>query len=478
MKGEFNMRRTKIVCTLGPVSSSPEVIHRLIEAGMNVARLNLSHGTQEDHARVIGHIREISERTRTPVATLLDLQGLKIRLGTFRGGRARLEAGAEFLISTRQVEGTASLASTTYDRLPRDVKPGDRILVADGLIELKALGADDETVRCRVVVGGEVSDHKGINLPGVAISASSMTAKDQADLQFGIRQGVDYVAVSFVRGPADVLEVKELISEAGTTIPVIAKLEKPEAIQQLGEILRVADGVMVARGDLGVELPLEDVPLIQKEIIRRAREHAIPVITATQMLESMVEHPRPTRAEASDVANAIFDGTDAVMLSAETAVGQYPVETVQVMSRIAVQAEGALPTLAPPAPTARASTFPDVISDAACRAAREVHARAIVAFTQSGSTARLLAKYRPEVPILAFTPSETVRRRLCLYWGVVPKMIRPIQHTDELTEEIEAALLEDKAVHTNDALVIVAGAPMWVRGTTNLIKLHRVEERK
>jgi len=472
------MRRTKIVCTLGPASSSPEVIHSLIEAGMNVARLNLSHGTQADHARVIGHIREISERTRTPVAILLDLQGLKIRLGMFRDGRAWLEAGAEFLISTRKVEGTASMASTTYDRLPRDVKPGDRILIADGLIELKVLGADGETVRCRVVVGGEVGDHKGINLPGVAISASSMTAKDQADLQFGIRQGVDYVAVSFVRGPADVLEVKELINEAGTTIPVIAKLEKPEAIQHLEDILRVADGVMVARGDLGVEMPLEDVPLIQKEVIRRAREHAIPVITATQMLESMIEHPRPTRAEASDVANAIFDGTDAVMLSAETAVGKYPVEAVQVMSRIAVQTEQALPVLAPAAPAARASTFPDVISDTACRAAREVHARAIVAFTQSGSTARLLAKYRPEVPILAFSPSETIRRRLCLYWGVVPKTIRPIQHTDELIEEIEAALLEEKAVHANDALVIVAGAPMWVRGTTNLIKLHRVEERK
>ncbi len=469
------MRRTKIVCTLGPASSSPELVQQLIEAGMNVARLNFSHGTQEDHARVIAHIREIAERKRTPVAILQDLQGLKIRLGTFRGGRARLEAGAEFLISTRAIEGTASQASTTYDLLTRDVKPGDRVLVADGLIELKVLGTDEDTVRCRVVVGGEVSDHKGINLPGVAISARTMTAKDQADLQFGIRQGVDYVAVSFVRGPADVLEVKGLLDETGASIPVIAKLEKPESIQNLADILRVSDGVMVARGDLGVEMPLEDVPLIQKEIIRRARMHAIPVITATQMLESMVEHPRPTRAEASDVANAIFDGTDAVMLSAETAVGRYPVEAVRVMSRIAVQADQALHSPAGGA-AGRASSFPEVISEAACRAAREIHARAIVAFTQSGSTARLLAKYRPEVPILAFSPSESICRRLCLYWGVVPKTIRPIQHTDELVEEIQAALLAEKAVHANDALVIVAGAPMWVRGTTNLIKLHRVEE--
>jgi pyruvate kinase len=471
------MRRTKIVCTIGPASSPPEVIQQLIEAGMNVARLNFSHGTPEDHGRVIAHIRDISRRTQRPVAILQDLQGLKIRLGTFRGGRARLEGGAEFLISTHEVEGTESLASTTYNRLPRDVKPGDRILIADGLIELQVLGADQDTVRCRVVVGGEVSDHKGINLPGVPVSASSMTTKDQADLQFGVQNGVDYVAVSFVRGPTDIREVKDRLNEAGASIPVIAKLEKPEAIHCLDDILQVSDGVMIARGDLGVELPLEEVPLIQKEIIRRARERAIPVITATQMLESMIEHSRPTRAEASDVANAIFDGTDAVMLSAETAVGKYPVEAVRVMSRIAVQADQALPPLVAAEVVGRPSAFPEVISDAACRAARELHARAIVAFTQTGSTARLLAKYRPEVPILAFSPSEQVRRRLCLYWGVVPKSIRPIHHTDELVEQIEAALLEEKAVHPNDTLVIVAGAPMWVGGTTNLIKLHRVEAR-
>lgn len=471
------MRRTKIVCTIGPATSSPEMIQQLFEAGMNVARLNFSHGAREDHAGVIASLRQVSGRKHAPVAILQDLQGPKIRLGCFGGGRASLAAGAEFVITTRPVEGTAARASTTYDHLPQDVRPGDRLLLADGLIELTALEVVEDAVRCRVVVGGEVSDHKGINLPGVAISASSMTTKDRGDLRFGIEQGVDAIAVSFVRGPADVLEAKRLIAETGADTPVIAKLEKPEAIQHLAEILDVSDGVMVARGDLGVELPLEDVPLIQKEIIRRARAHAIPVITATQMLESMIGNPRPTRAEASDVANAILDGTDAVMLSAETAVGKYPVETVRVMSRIAVQAEAALPQLAAGAPFERASSFPDVISEAACRAASEVRARAIVAFTQSGFTARLLAKYRPDVPILAFSPSDAVRRRLCLYWGTVPKAIRPIQYTHEMVEEIEALLLAENAVQTGDALVIVAGAPLWVRGATNLIKLHRVEER-
>ncbi len=469
------MRRTKIVCTIGPATRSAERLAALLEAGMDVARLNFSHGVLEDHAQVIALLRDLAARRGQTVAILQDLQGPKIRLGTFAGGRALLQRGAEFAITTRPVVGTAQLAGTTYERLTQDVKAGGRILIADGLIELTVIGVEGDAVRCRVVTGGEVGDHKGMNLPGVHVSAASLTAKDQADLLFGIAQGVDAVALSFVRGPADVLDVKELINEAGADTPVIAKLEKPEAIQHLEEILAVADGVMVARGDLGVELPLEEVPVVQKDIIRRAREHAIPVITATQMLESMVSNPRPTRAEASDVANAIFDGTDAVMLSAETAAGGHPVEAVQVMARIAAEAEAALADYAAGAAVARASTFPDVISEAACRAASEIRARAIVAFTQSGFTARLLAKYRPEVPILAFSPSETVRRRLCFHWGVVPKTIGAIRHSDELAEEIEAHLLQEDAVQPGDALVIVAGAPLWVRGTTNLIRLHRVE---
>jgi pyruvate kinase len=470
------MRRTKIVCTIGPASSSPEVLRQLIRAGMNVARLNFSHGTHEEHARVIVQIREIAAELGAPVAIMQDLQGPKIRLGKFRGGHAQLLQGAEFALTTRPVEGTAEIASTTYDRLPQDVKPGDRILLVDGLIELTVLQVTGDTVRCRVVSGGDIGDHRGINLPGVAVSASSITDKDRDDLRFGISQGVDAVAVSFIRGPEDVLDVKELINEVGGgDVPVVAKLEKPEAVERLDAILDVADGVMVARGDLGVELPLEEVPLVQKAIIRKARKRALPVITATQMLESMVGSPRPTRAEASDVANAILDGTDAVMLSAETAVGKYPVETVQVMARIAVQAETAMPDLA--ATSERASTFPEVISEAACRAAGELKARAIVAFTQSGSTARLLSKYRPAAPVFAFSPSEVVRRRLNLHWGVMPKTIRAVQNTDELVGEIELLLLRDGTVHVGDALVIVAGAPLFVRGATNMIQLHRVEER-
>ena len=469
------MRRTKIVCTIGPASSSPEVLRRLILTGMNVARLNFSHGTHEEHGRVLTSIRQIAEELGIPVAVLQDLQGPKIRLGKFRGGRAHLTAGAEFSLTTRQVEGTDVLASTTYDRLASDVKPGDRVLLVDGLIELRVLDIVGGTVRCRVATGGDIGDHKGINLPGVAVSAGPMTSKDREDLRFGIAQGVDAVAVSFIRDPENVLEVKELIATLGGDLPVVAKMEKPEAVQRLEAILDVTDGVMVARGDLGVELPLEEVPLVQKEIIRQARLRAIPVITATQMLESMVNNPRPTRAEASDVANAILDGTDAVMLSAETAAGKYPVETVEVMARIAVHAETALPDLAASIP--RASAFPDVISEAACRAAGEVGARAIVAFTRTGFMARLLSKYRPQAPIFAFSPSEVVRRRLTLHSGVIPKTIRSAQNTDQVVEDMEDVLVSEGAVTAGDTLVFAAGAPLFVRGTTNLLHLRRVKAR-
>ncbi len=468
------MRRTKIVCTIGPASNSPDMLRELLLAGMNVARLNFSHGTHAEHAQVITALRGLSRDLRLPLAILQDLQGPKIRLGRFEGGRAQLVKGAEFSLTTRPVLGTAALASTTYDRLPDDVKPGDRLLLVDGLIELTALDVSGDTVRCRVVIGGEVGDHKGINLPGVAVSATAMTAKDREDLAFGISQGVDCVALSFVRTANDIRQVKTWIAECQSDVPVIAKLEKPEAIQNLDAILDVCDGVMVARGDLGVELPLEQVPLVQKDVIQRARRRALPVITATQMLESMVGNPRPTRAEASDVANAILDGTDAVMLSAETAAGKYPIEAVKVMARIAMRAECALPEWA--TTVEQASTFPDVVSEAACRAAGEVKAKAIVAFTQSGLTARLISKYRPEVPVYALSTTESVQRRLCLHWGVAPRVVDIIKSTDDLPK-VEAALLAEGVLAPGDALVIVAGAPLLARGTTNLMWLHRIRAR-
>src|SRR5574341_443534 len=470
------LRRTKIVCTLGPASADEATIEALVRAGMNVARLNFAHVGHEDASGIIRRIRAVEERVRAPVAILQDLQGPKIRLGTIRGGSATLREGAEFVISTRlEEEGSAARASTTYDGLARDVKAGDRILVADGMIQLDVLQADGVEVRCRVVAGGMVSDHKGINLPGVDLDIPALTDKDQDDLAFGVKEGVDFVAVSFVRTATDILDAKDYLAEIQGRLPVIAKLEKPQVLRRLDDVLKVADGVMVARGDLGVEMPLEEVPVVQKSIIRRAQRYATPVITATQMLESMVEHPRPTRAEASDVANAIFDGTDAVMLSEETATGAFPVEAVKVMARIAVEAERGLPFYEdrPRRFQAMDMSFPGAIGEAACQAAVELGAMAICIFTQTGGMARVVSKLRPPTPIIAFTPHRDVLRRLALYWGVQPRLITESHHTEELIEKIDAALVEDGSVRKGDVLVITAGAPMWVKGTTNLLKLHR-----
>ncbi len=471
-----SFRRTKIVCTLGPASSDEGTLEDLLRAGMNVARLNFSHTGQDAGAEIIRRIRAVEARVGTPVAILQDLQGPKIRLGTIRGGSATLKEGAEFVITTRPEEGTAARASTTYAGLARDVKAGDRILLADGMIQLDVLQTDGVELRCRVVAGGPVSDHKGINLPGVDLDIPALTEKDQDDLAFGVKAGMDFVAVSYVRTATDILDAKDYLAEIQGHIPIIAKLEKPQVLRRLDDVLKVADGVMVARGDLGVEMPLEEVPVVQKSIIRRAQRYATPVITATQMLESMVEHPRPTRAEASDVANAIFDGTDAVMLSEETATGHYPVEAVNVMARIAVEAERGLPFYEdrPRRFQAMDMSFPGAIGEAACQAAVELGAKAICLFTQTGSMARIVSKLRPPAPIIAFTPHEHVLRRLALYWGVQPRLITRSDHTEELIEKIDAALVEDGSVRQGDVLVITAGAPMWVEGTTNLLKLHRV----
>ena len=424
-------------------------------------------------------IREGEARWGKPIAILQDLQGPKLRLGAFEGGSVRLDTGSRFTFTTRPVTGDARRAAISHPELLGAVKPGDLVWIDDGIVQLVVDAVGSGEIRCRVATGGIVSDHKGISLPGVPLPISGLTLKDREDLRFGILHGVDYIAVSFVRSAADIRQVREVLSEAGADLPLVAKLERSEAVANIEEVLASVDAVMVARGDLGMDVPLEDVPLIQKEVIRRARAAKIPAIVATQMLESMVEHARPTRAEVSDVATAIFDGTDAVMLSAETATGAHPVEAVELMARIAERAERSVPRpSAEPGRRAEASGFSEAVADAACHAARMLEARAIVAFTQSGFTARLMSGDRPEVPIIALTPSEKVMRRLALFWGVSSRLIRKAETTDEMIEEVEATLLKDGSVKNNDVLVIVSGAPMWVSGTTNLMKLHRIGERR
>ena len=478
------MRRTKIVCTIGPASASVEQLDRLAAAGMDVARLNFSHGTHAEHAEVVRRIRAGEERWGRPVAILQDLQGPKIRLGTFGengGHRVDLEPGRAFTLCRRPCVGTAERAYVAPPESLGGVKIGDQVLMDDGMIQLRVEETTPDEVRCRVVAGGRISDHKGLSLPRVALPVSCLSDKDRHDLKFGIEQGVDFVAISFVRSAADIAEVRRFLYEQGASLPIVAKLERQEVMENLPGILTTVEAVMVARGDLGVDVPLEEVPHMQKEIIRQARAAKVPVIVATQMLESMVTHLRPTRAEISDVATAIFDGADAVMLSAETATGRYPAEAVETMARVAVRAETAV--LADETRERRRSHnvgvgFPEAVSDAAAMAARVLKPRAIVAFTQSGFSARLISHQRPDVPIIAFTPATDVRRRLALSWGVSSRLIRKVETTDEMVEEIESALLGDGSVRVNDVIVIVSGAPMWVTGTTNLMKLHRVGERR
>ncbi|OLC15006.1 MAG: pyruvate kinase [Candidatus Rokubacteria bacterium 13_1_40CM_69_27] len=475
------MRCTKIICTIGPASSSAEQLERLAAAGMDVARLNFSHGTHAEHAEVVRRIRQGEERWGRPVAILQDLQGPKVRLGTFGvggGGRVDLEQGKVFTLTAQPVVGTAERASLSHPEYLREVRPGDQIWMDDGLIQLQVEETTADGVRCRVTAGGRVSDHKGISLPHVPLPVSCLTDKDKEDLRFGIRQGIDFVAISFVRSPADIGEVRKFLHDQGADLPIVAKLERQEVIAKLSGILTMVDAVMVARGDLGLDVPLEEVPHIQKEVIRQARAAKVPVIVATQMLESMVTHLRPTRAEVSDVSTAIFDGADAIMLSAETATGRYPVEAVQVMARIAERAEQAVLRGERPRRHREGVGFPEAISDAAATAAHVLGARAIVAFTQSGFSARLISQERPDVPIIALTPFVGVQRRLALSWGVSSRLIRKVETTDEMIEEVEATLLGDGSVRTNDVIVIISGSPMWVTGTTNLLKLHRVGERR
>ncbi len=467
------MKRAKIVCTLGPASRTEEVLTRMIDAGLDVVRLNFSHGTYAEHLETIRVVRAVSDKLGRPAAIMQDLQGPKIRVGVLKDV-LHLTNGEEIVLASGQ-EAEAGVIPTTYVGLARDLSATDRLLLDDGRIELRVSKVAGGKVYATVIVGGDLSSHKGINLPSVRVSASTLTEKDLEDLRFGVENCVDYVAMSFVRGPADIGLVKREVRNWGGEIPVIAKLERSEAVDALDEILEVADGVMVARGDLGVEMAPEQVPVIQKRIIARANAAGVFVITATQMLESMTENPRPTRAEASDVANAIYDGTDAVMLSGETAVGKYPVETVEMMSRIISEAEtGVRASEEPIRRHSGTGSFPDAIGHAATMAAYDVGARAIVAFTQSGATARLISKRRPNTPIVAFTPDARVSRQLSLCWGTETRMIEQAEDTDDMIREVELRLLEEGRVSVGENLVILSGAPVTARAETNLLKLHRV----
>jgi len=450
----------------------------MVQAGMDVARLNFSHGTHEQHASVIRAIREGEAEWGHPVTVIQDLQGPKVRLGNFIGGRAMLMAGEPFVLTSEPVAGTSARASLDHPELFNALKPGDQIWMDDGTIQLVVESVEARETRCRVTAGGVVSDHKGVALPGLPLPLSCLTAKDKDDLRFGIEHGVDYVAVSFVRSASDIQEVRKFLLDQRASLPIIAKLERAEIVSNLPGILALVDAVMVARGDLGVEVPIEEVPIIQRDVIRQARIAKVPVIVATQMLESMVTYLRPTRAEVSDVATAIFEGADALMLSAETASGHHPVAAVEVMSRVAARAERETQRAAAAPSRPEAYGFPEAVAEAACRAAQVLHAKAIVAFTQSGFSARLISSERPNVPVVALTPFPEVQRRLGLYWGVSSRLIRKVETTDEMVHEVEATLLGDGTVRNGDVIVIISGAPMWVTGTTNLLKLHRIGDRR
>jgi pyruvate kinase len=454
------------------------MLRKLVKAGMDVARLNFSHGTHEEHAAAILAIREGEEEWGHPVTIIQDLQGPKVRLGNFVGGRAMLLTGESFVLTAETVLGTAARASMDHPRLIASLKPGDQIWMDDGAIQLVVERVEGHEAHCRVAAGGVISDHKGVSLQGVPLPDSCLTAKDKEDLRFGIAHDVDYVAVSFVRSASDIQEVRKFLLEQRANLPIIAKLERSEIVGNLPGILALVDAVMVARGDLGLDVPLEEVPIIQRDVIRQARLAKVPVIVATQMLESMVHYLRPTRAEVTDVATAIFEGADAIMLSAETAIGQHPVEAVEVMSRVASRAEREGLRAAAPPPRPEAYGFPEAVAESACRAAEALHAKAIVAFTQSGFSARLISSERPDVPMVALTPFPEVQRRLGLYWGVSSRLIRKVETTDEMVHEVEATLLGAGTVRNGDVIVIVSGAPMWVTGTTNLLKLHRIGDRR
>ncbi|MEU1546507.1 pyruvate kinase [Nocardia sp. NPDC005745] len=468
------MRRTKIVCTLGPATATEDRIRELVESGMDVARLNFSHGEHSDHAENYKKVRQAADHLGRAVGILADLQGPKIRLGRFLEGKTVWATGEEVRITVDDVDGTHDRVSTTYKELAQDAKAGDRLLVDDGKVGLTVTRVDGNDVVCRVTEGGPVSNNKGVSLPGMDVSVPALSQKDIEDLEFALKLGVDFIALSFVRSPSDVELVHDVMDRVGRRVPVIGKLEKPEAIDNLEAVVLAFDAVMVARGDLGVELPLEQVPIVQKRAIQMARENAKPVIVATQMLESMIENSRPTRAEASDVANAVLDGADAVMLSGETSVGKYPIETVRTMARIvhAVETES---TRVPPL-THVPRTKRGVISYAARDIGERLNAKALVAFTQSGDTVRRLARLHTPLPLLAFTPLPEVRSQLALTWGTETFIVPTVDSTDAMIHQVDVALLSMDRYQKGDLVVIVAGSPPGTVGSTNLIHVHRIGE--
>jgi pyruvate kinase len=467
------MRRAKIVATLGPATSSYENIRAIIDAGVDVARMNLSHGSYEVHEEVYANVRKAADDADKPVAVLVDLQGPKIRLGKFEAGPYDLAVGDIFKITIEEVVGTKELSGTTFKGLPQDVSPGDFLLIDDGKVKVQVVETDGVVVTTKVVVGGAVSNNKGINLPGVAVNVPALSEKDEADLRWGLRLGADLIALSFVRNADDVTRVHEIMAEEGRRIPVIAKIEKPQAVDHLEEIIDAFDAIMVARGDLGVELPLEAVPIVQKRAVELARRMAKPVIVATQMLESMISSPVPTRAETSDVANAVLDGADAVMLSGETSVGEYPVITVQTMAKIVESTEDhGLERIADLGTKPR--TQGGALTLAAAEVADFVDAKYVCVFTESGDSARRMSRLRVKIPMKAFTPDQAIRRRMSLTWGIESFLIDRVTHTDAMFHQVDELLLGNKLAEVGDKVVVISGSPPGISGSTNDLRVHRV----
>ena len=467
------MRRAKIVCTMGPAVESPEKVRELIAAGMNVARLNLSHGGYDEHQNRLDLVRKEAANVGKPVAILVDLQGPKIRLGKFENGPHDLKRGDTFTITTDEISGTQSRVSTTYKGLPKDCKKGDLILIDDGKVTVEVIQVKGNEVITSVVEPGQVSNNKGINLPGVAVSVTAMSEKDVEDLKWGLKAGADFIALSFVRSARDIEDVHRIMDELGTRLPVIAKIEKPQAVDNLEEIVSVFDGIMVARGDLGVEMPIEDIPLVQKRCVTLARENAKPVIVATQMLDSMITNSRPTRAEATDCANAVLDGADALMLSGETSVGSFAVEAVKTMARIIEKTEKEALHLIP-ALQHNPKTKGGAITKAATEVGSTIGAKVLAAFTKTGDSARRMSRLRSPIPILALTPDKSTFNQMSLSWGVEPLLTPLVTTTDEMVKQVDAILIETKRVDKGEQIMIVAGSPPGIPGSTNAMRVHRV----